>query len=103
MIDETDWVAYAGPEELGYKPHGVRLALPVIPPVTYCPGYLTSAASVHEAYIAYDAKHDGCLEAYFPDLEMIVLEAALVAGDALRTFENSEHRKHQLAVERAKR
>lgn len=70
---------------------------------TYCPGYLAGAVWAHEAFVAYDAKKDGAIPLYFPGEEMIVLEAALVAGDAIRLFENSEHRRHQHKMEQAKR
>ena len=69
----------------------------------YCPGYLAGAAWAHEAFVAYDAKKDGCLPSYFPGEEMIILEAALVAGDAIRLFENSEHRRNQHKMDQAKR
>lgn len=59
----------------------------------YCPGYLAQMPSVAEGMRAWAARRDGVLEAYYPNLEMIILDAADVATVSMNVYECSQAKK----------
>lgn len=82
-MDKSEWTKKDLPPSFGPFPYTMDV----------CPGWLVAQPAVIEGVHAYAARKDGCLEAFYPNCENIVLEATDIAVQAFNAYENEEVKK----------